>query len=367
MRIAEARIKNFKQFEDLHLDFTDPLGRARDLVVLVGPNTSGKTTVLDAIACALGPATQRPTRRAGLKLNTRNIVRHGVLHAEVKLTMHFTGEEIDTAREVIELSEEKWEVPDSRQVILTWRFPAENSSRFAYGTNEYEPKFSWPLFQTRSKIARLLGTGRVDWRYFERAGGCFTFDQQRTGMGKTIPRDIWQVIRGEPDQADEDPDARYTQNPRDILLALAVRFQYPAVGGENVANDFEVVKRQFGEICRPRMIKGVIRDEIGDLDLLFNDGQFDYGYGNLSSGEEMILLFLISMATQHVHRSILLIDELELHQHEVWQRRLLHALPKMGVENQLIVTTHSPYLRDVAPQGSVKELGELSELVTSTA
>jgi hypothetical protein len=32
--------------------------------------------------------------------------------------------------------------------------------------------------------------------WFERVGGVFTFDQQRTGMGKTIRRDIWEIMRG---------------------------------------------------------------------------------------------------------------------------------------------------------------------------
>ena len=69
----------------------------------------------------------------------------------------------------------------------------------------------------------------------------------------------------------------------------------------------------------------------------------------------MLLLFLIRMATEHIHQSVVLVDEVELHQHPVWQRKLLHTLGLMGDGNQVIATTHSPYLREAAPRGAVKD------------
>jgi predicted ATP-binding protein involved in virulence len=60
MHVQSMRLKYFKRFRDKHLDFTDPeTGLARNLVVLVGENGSGKSTVLQAIAATLGTATRR--------------------------------------------------------------------------------------------------------------------------------------------------------------------------------------------------------------------------------------------------------------------------------------------------------------------
>ena len=56
MKVTSALIENFRHIERLELDFTDSVGRVRDVSVIVGPNTSGKTTVLDALAIALGLA-----------------------------------------------------------------------------------------------------------------------------------------------------------------------------------------------------------------------------------------------------------------------------------------------------------------------
>jgi predicted ATP-dependent endonuclease of OLD family len=55
-----------------------------------------------------------------------------------------------------------------------------------------------------------------------------------------------------------------------------------------------------------------------------------------------------------------MIDEVELHQEEIMQRKLLHALQAMGSNNQLIVATHSSYLAEIVPHESLITMGYLS-------
>ncbi len=102
---------------------------------------------------------------------------------------------------------------------------------------------------------------------------------------------------------------------------------------------------------------------MGAPDLLFSDGQNHYRYDDTSSGEQMVLLFLVRMVSERIHQSTVLIDEIELHQHPVWQRKLLHMIPQMGVSNQIIATTHSAYVRDVVPPEAVISLGALGDAV----
>jgi DNA repair exonuclease SbcCD ATPase subunit len=71
MKLAKMQVENFRHLgsreKPFVLDFTDALGRVRDFTLLVGPNASGKTTILDAIALALGRsvgmASLRPASR----------------------------------------------------------------------------------------------------------------------------------------------------------------------------------------------------------------------------------------------------------------------------------------------------------------
>ncbi len=49
MKIRKLHIKNYKVFDGLELDFTDPESKTLDMIVLAGENGSGETTILEII------------------------------------------------------------------------------------------------------------------------------------------------------------------------------------------------------------------------------------------------------------------------------------------------------------------------------
>jgi predicted ATP-dependent endonuclease of OLD family len=127
-------------------------------------------------------------------------------------------------------------------------------------------------------------------------------------------------------------------------------------------HDFRLIQERYAHVCAPHRIVGPIRDDDqGGLDLRFTDGQNEYSYSGLSSGEQMVLLLLIRFVAEHMHQSIVLIDELELNQHPIWQRKLVHLVPRMGDGNQIIATTHSPYLREAVRPDAIIDLGDLDD------
>jgi predicted ATPase len=430
MKIARAVIENFRHIKRLELDFTDSLGRVRDTTLLIGPNASGKTTVLDALAVSIGIGTELTYGRPDFILSPRTIVRRGSLHTKVTCRVRFSPEEIATTKELSRIRAEKgndsqpqktriydlakelkldnkrvieearregievsvpsnfvpaevaerirlkyvtknppqaglpslpWPpVPDDEEVELTWTYPDPNN-RSTLGFTQCAPNWGWTLFKGRVTVARLLSTGRIGWEWFQRVGAVFTFDQQRAGMEKTIPREIWEIIQGQSVGSDTNDRERRTSDPKTILLNLAVQSLLPPGSGSQQPDQFKLIQERYAQVCWPHSLVGAVRDDSGTPDLVFNDGTYDYRYDGLSSGEQMLLLFLIRMASEHIHQSVVLVDEIELHQHPVWQRKLLHLLPKMGDGNQVIATTHSPYLRDVTPPEAVIELGEVLE------
>lgn len=359
MKVTQAIIENFRHIERLELDFTDSVGRVRDVSVIVGPNTSGKTTVLDALAVGLGLVSELPYSRPSFVFSPLTIVRRGQLQARVTCRVRFTPQEIETTRRLYALAEEDQPIPDVEEAIIRWEYP-DRTGQYQRGYIRCEPRDAWHLFKGRIKVTRLLRTGRVDWTWFEQVGGVFTFDQQRTGMGKVIPRDIWDVIHGGANESN--PDERRTTDPKTILLSLAVQSLVPQVDKRQF-DQFKRIQDQYAEICSPHRIAGAVQDELGQLDLIFTHGSYEYRYDGLSSGEQMLLLFLIRMVTEHVHQSVILVDEIELHQHPLWQRKLLYLLPRIGLNNQIIATTHSIYLRDALPREAIITLGELGDQV----
>jgi predicted ATPase len=411
MKLAKVQIENFRNLgsreKPFELDFTDALGRVRELTLLVGPNSSGKTTVLDAIALALGRSVGMAALRPDFKVSPRTVVRRGELYATVSCLLHFSPEELAATREIFRLAEISEEVPEATEVKLTWTYPAPrkptafaasnttypgnvltdptwlsmpisgqwgitgvypatvttilHQPRQDYGVIQCEPETGWVLLHGRDQAARLLATGRADWSWFQRVGGVFTFDQERTGLGKTISRQVWNIIHGTTEAARENEELRST-DPRTILIELALQSLVPSIALKGqVPNDFRLIQDKYAQVCAPRRIVGAVRDELGEFDIYFNDGENQYTYEGLSSGEKNFLLLLIRFVAERMHQSVVMIDELELNQHPLWQRALVHLVPRLGEGNQIIATTHSPYLRGaVAPQ-AVIDLGDLGE------
>jgi predicted ATPase len=387
MKLAKIALENFRQFgtssRPMEIPFTDPLGRVRDFTLLVGPNASGKTTILDAIGAALTPSLEMPATRREFKLSPRTVVRRGARNARVTCWLRFTPQEVETTRELFRLAEIDEQVPNVSEVALTWEYPDPRGwsdfgststarkwsgafgpvgpPRSDFGYTHCNPPLGWTLLKGRVQAARLLATGLVDWSWFQRVGCAFTFDQERTGLGKTISRQVWNIIHGV-DHKHEGREQPRTTDPRTILIDLALRSlvhsEAPLAGGPR---EFERIQERFARICEPRRIVGAVEDALGEFDIHFNDGRQEYQYEGLSSGEKMTLLLLIRFVAEHMHRSIVMIDEMELNQHPIWQRKLLHAIPQMGDDNQIIATTHSPYLRDAVRPDAVIDLGDLGD------
>ena len=83
----------------------------------------------------------------------------------------------------------------------------------------------------------------------------------------------------------------------------------------------------------------------------------------MSSGEHQILSVLVGLVAENTVNSIILIDEVELHLHPIWQRKLVQALREDKSNNQYIFTTHSPFVKQLFFEDEIIELGDLGEQI----
>jgi predicted ATP-binding protein involved in virulence len=97
--------------------------------------------------------------------------------------------------------------------------------------------------------------------------------------------------------------------------------------------------------------------------IILKDGQ-KFKFSQLSSGEKMMLSLVVDIARRLAianpslenkleGEGIVLIDEIDLHLHPQWQRKLLPALTHTFPNIQFIVTTHSPQVLSHLPRESV--------------
>jgi predicted ATPase len=384
MKMESLSIRDFRSIESLDLSFKDDLDLIRDCIPIVGPNTSGKTTILDAIALCLMPVADVHQLREGLRPSPPSLVRSGAIRARVSSTVWFSDDEIEATREVLDRTGNLYHypVPTENNLAIHWTFP-DPEGRLRTGDYRFEPANGWHLTLGRKVLANHLHVPGLGPRLFQRLGSVFTFDQRRTGLSKSLsPQEIRQLsqfldpeqsggdngnasIEVGSDQRSEQISYGRTTDPRLILTSLAMRAQVAQNPKATEKEDFARLKWLYERVCHPHSIGDLYNTEYG-LDIEFRGDRGRYYYDGLSSGQQMILQMLLQFATRRIHRSIVLIDELELHLHPLWQDRLYAALPSLGEDNQYIFTTHSTHLRDTIGDQFYHATGEITDHAVTT-
>jgi hypothetical protein len=198
-----------------------------------------------------------------------------------------------------------------------------------------------------AKANRLLPEG-----IFDKVGGVLYFDQHRS-VELAVP-----ITR----TASED-ELREDARGRDVLpwLELQARLDLKWDTATQGESTWSRVKTRFAELAAPSAIDDMKAFDEG-FDLRFRQGNRFYYTAGLSYGQAQMLRFVTNLTAFRATRSVILIDEIELHQHPSWQRKLLHFMRKGGGDdNQFIVTTHSESIANYLHPDEIVKLGELDE------
>ncbi len=278
MKLESIAIRDFRSIDRLELSFKDDLDLIRDCVPVVGPNTSGKTTILDAIALSLMPATELYQFREGLRLSPPALVRSGAVRAGVSSTIWFSDDEIAATTEVMDRAADPYHrsVPRGNHVTIHWTFP-DPQGKFRTGYYYCEPPDGWLLFKGRKVLVKNLHIPGLGSRLFRRLGSIVMFDQQRTGLSEAPFLTTSETLLGQllnPDQPEDYEEGNgsvdlgvvrrpgqdefaLTTDPRLILTSLAMRAQ--------VAQDPEATEKEdFARLRDPLRAQCVSRTRSAD-------------------------------------------------------------------------------------------------------
>jgi predicted ATP-binding protein involved in virulence len=326
MRVERLTLSNFRGFRSLELGFP------RRATVLIGVNGAGKTAILDALATVLselGDAfLRRPSpSRALLSGDLLN----GAAAVEVAVSVTVAGAGMG------------WPVRAERYFADVVRGPASSVVAdfvAAVGRAQVaDPQLALPL-------ALYFPTGRAFLDIPERIRTTHAFDQLAaldealTGHDAAF-RLFFEWFRNAEDFENQErrnrPDFRSAELE---AVRAAVRRLLPGFDGLRIER-------------RPLRM------------LLTKDGE-ELDVAQLSDGERVVLALASDIARRLALSApgeprplevegVVLIDELELHLHPLWQRRILPALLAAFPNTQFIVTTHSPLILSELPpsEGSV--------------
>lgn len=353
MQLKYARIENFKGVRHCEIDFTSPWpAEPRRLTCLIGDNGSGKTTVLQAIALTLSLATRRTRQPADFDWHGFLAERTSSLgRTLVDLVVILDDEEIKLTTELYR----DWH--DS--LPSDWR----QGRRFVEPTDHEEVTLRYESGKLTSPqgfgaLCQLLGRYYIKMLaktqphtrdLFTKLGDVFWFDQHRN-LGTAMTE------HGE--ESDAEIKAREgwqvgVEQLREFLVGWWGYYTSHIPGkGKSYIKELEDHFAQLfpGTIFRgiaPR--QGVTAPSAKDFYFLLERDSNLYDIAEMASGEQAVFPLLYEFVRLDIARSIVLIDELELHLHPPQQQALLRGLRRIGPDCQFIITTHSPFLTEAIP------------------
>lgn len=357
MRLHSLKIKNFRAIESLDdrlLDFTDSFSKPRKFTLIVGPNTSGKTSILDAIDIVVKTAENplQPKLREGLEFSASQLVRGRGVQAKIDFCYSVSqqeAEQVNTVFAALDLPvpfEHFGIAPCGEPATCVWAFPNTQFRKFN-PRYDLECGKATATLGVGEKRVQALEEKRLNYKDCDQLGSVCYIDQRRTVKIEKS----WQTTFTENKPGNYDDVLSWLNNFRN---------KHDRWNAEKFGeSSWSMIKRLFNKVCFPSELVDL---EAGpDIEtLILKKHGVEYDLSQMSSGEHQILRILVAMVVGRAVNSIVLIDEVELHLHPAWQRKLLAALRDDGtLNNQYIFTTHSPFVRDFFSSDEIIELGIL--------
>ena len=301
MFLRRIELENVRSIEHLEIDFNSEGEATRRWTILLGENGTGKSSVLRSIALI----TAGSAALSELLLKPDSWVRLGTQSCRI-------------AADLVTADGEE------RQISLAWSRGQNIRDLFEQNKMTLDQLDSALAHSTRSYFtvgygaSRRLGSARF-------ASQTFDSNQHRRA------RNVATLFSN---------DA--VMNPLDTL-AMDLEYRKSKQG-------FEIVRETMSEILPGVKISRIDRDK---RELLFETPDGELPLDQLSDGYQNMagwcgdLLYRITDAYEDYKnplkaRGLLLVDELDLHLHPVWQRLLKQFLKEKMPNLQILATTHSP-------------------------
>ena len=330
MKIKELSLTNFRRFEQLDLKLPDS-----NFIILIGENGCGKSSVLDAMATAM----------------------ESIIIGFTDLSNYFGESNIQ--EDDITNSKDSLKI----YMIIDWKERLDvNFSYRNHKSIKLNPRFLFEEIQDKVQADSIANLPLLTYYGLNRAYHTNNPDSDDLRL-------LNKILSG----------YKFSFNENNSSFQ---EFEDWFISQENIENEQKINAKNLDyELISLKIIRKVIKLFLNEIDtpeftnlrvvrwttrlnLMFsnstNQGELTIQKNNkevkikqLSSGEKMILLLVCDIARRLLilnsmdencleGEGVVLIDEIEMHLHPKWQRRIVPALRKVFPNIQFIATTHSP-------------------------
>ena len=317
MRIKSIELNNFKVFHDLKLDFNNKN------VVLFGVNGVGKSTVLSAINYIF------------------RVFLNQINPAQSKAYESFKDEMVSVGANRLEINASV-KLKDTHLLSRTYNVSVKNQRKVELTY----PKFNYIEFREQFRKLYLMsddigmpifvhyGTNRAVLDIPDRIRGKHNFDKL-SAIERAIDQQLDFRTFFEWYREKETDEVIHARDLDDL------DYVDPALNCVRKA-----IEAMIGDVSNLRVKRNPVR-------MVVDKSGKEIRVDMLSDGEKCTLALLGDLARRLIlanpsadnpleGEGIVLIDEIELHMHPNWQRRILHVLNEVFPNIQFIITTHSP-------------------------
>lgn len=358
MKIKEIRLRNYKKFvAEKTVKFTDSAGDVNGVTLLVGENGSGKSSILQAIASLAGGAIKPNFSPSEVKWPgfSYEYIQNGRMPISLKATILMDDEEIKATKKYAKALADK----DTGRDLVEPFSDSEINIQLDYEQNKcLAPKGVASLFQLRG-YQYALQLSRFERNYgelFSDVGSIYWYNEQRSSNSFSMA-----PLNGEDTNKQIIDDVKL----REFLVRI-YRFHDRIVNEQLQLRPFQrdiydILHQSYQNVFKSRNFVGPIPkmrpDQIFEVeDFFLYDGKNQYELSEMSAGERAIFPMLVDFANWNINNSIILIDEIELHLHPPLQQALVRALPKLGKNNQFIITSHSKSVASLFSEDQIIQL-----------
>ena len=322
MKISKITIDNFRSFEHLEVIF------GKRLTLLIGENGSGKTTVLDALSIVLGAVLTYLPRVSGISFKKTDL-----RQIKNKFSPYTRGrvESFDG------LVWDRTERRDKSAITSSQLTPGAGLYNLRKYLNDQiihpmleEEEFQLPVFSYYG-VGRALVDVPLRRRGFPKSHQRLeAFENALNSVSRFKSAFVWFYNK------------EFEEQKRQKELQ-SFGYKLPELEAVRTA-----IKSLFPDIEEPHIMLNPLRFAVKINNEVLDITQLSDGYKTLLS---LVIDLSARMALANPHmedplqaEAVVLIDELDLHLHPEWQKRIINDLLRTFPNSQFIFTTQSPYI-----------------------